>query len=270
MRLVQVGGAELEVDVQGSGEPVVLIQTALTADEFLPLARQPALHESYRVVLYHRRGYGRSSSAQGPGSIMRDAGDCRELLAALGIERAHIVGVSYSAAVALQVAATVPSLVHTLTVIEPPPLHVPSAEEFIAANRELLELYDTEGTSVALDNFLTRLMGPQWRDDLESQLPGAVRQVERDAGTFFASDIPALLSWDFDAETAHRLNKPTLYIGGTDSGPWFDAVHELMSDWLSPSEDIVIPGADHNLAVTHPGQVARGLVNFISRHPMKA
>jgi pimeloyl-ACP methyl ester carboxylesterase len=201
---------------------------------------------------------------------MRDAGDCRDLLAALDIERAHIVGVSFSAAVALQLAVTAPSVVHTLTVIEPPPLHVPNAEEFIAANKELVELNDTKGTSVALDNFLTRLMGPQWRHDLESQLPGAVRQVQRDAATFFASDIPALLSWDFDAEAARRLNKPTLYIGGTESGPWFDAVRKLMSDWLSLSEDVVIAGADHNLVVTHPGQVVRALINFISRYPMDA
>lgn len=104
MRLVQVGGAELEVDVQGQGEPVVLIQTALTADEFMPVARQRVLREFYRVVVYHRRGYGHSSSAQGPGSIARDAGDCRDLLAALDIDRAHIVGASYNAAVALEVA----------------------------------------------------------------------------------------------------------------------------------------------------------------------
>jgi pimeloyl-ACP methyl ester carboxylesterase len=270
MRLAHVGDTDLEVDVRGSGEPVVLIQTALTADEFLPVARQSALQESYRMVLYHRRGYGRSTPVEGGGSIARDADDCRDLLAVLDIESAHIVGVSYSAAVALQLAVNAPSVVHTLTVIEPPPVHVPNSEGFIAANRELMELHSTEGTRVALNDFLTRLMGPQWRDDLESLLPGAVRQVERDAATFFATDLPALLEWDFDAEAARRLDMPTLYVGGTESGPWFDAVHMLMSDWLSPSQDVAIAGADHNLAVTHPEQVARALTNFISRYPLKA
>jgi pimeloyl-ACP methyl ester carboxylesterase len=55
--------------------------------------------------------------------------DCQQLLTALDIESAHVVGVSYSAAVALQLAATTPSCVHTLTLIEPPPLHVPSANQ---------------------------------------------------------------------------------------------------------------------------------------------
>jgi pimeloyl-ACP methyl ester carboxylesterase len=270
MRLLHVGDTDLEVDVRGSGEPVVLIQTALTADEFLPVARQSDIQDSYRVVLYYRRGYGRSSPVEGGGSMARDAEDCRNLLAVLDIERAHIVGVSYSAAVALQLAVNAPSVVHTLTVIEPPPVHVPNSEAFLAANEELMELYSTEGTSVALNNFFTRLMGPQWRDELESLLPGAVQQIERDAATFFTKDLPALLEWDFDAEAARRLDMPTLYIGGTESGPWFDAVHVLMADWLSPSQDVAIEGADHNLAVTYPGQVAQALINFISRYPMSA
>jgi pimeloyl-ACP methyl ester carboxylesterase len=72
----------------------------------------------------------------------------------------------------------------------------------------------------------------------------------------------------FDAEAARRISQPNLYIGGSESGPWFEAVHKLMSDWLSPSEYVLVAGADHNLAVTHPGQVARTLTNFIARHPI--
>jgi pimeloyl-ACP methyl ester carboxylesterase len=266
--LVSIGQADLEVDVRGSGEPVLLVQTALTADELRPVASQPSLQGSYQVVLYYRRGYGRSSPAEGSGSIVRDAGDSANLLDVLDIERAHIVGVSYSAAIALQLAVTDPMRVHTLTVIEPPPVHIPNAGEFIAANRELLETYRSDGPSVALDGFLTLLMGPDWRADLDARLPGAVQQMERDAGTFFASDIPALLAWDFDEAASRHIHQPTLYIGGSGSGPWFAAVRSLMEEWLNPEEVVVVEGADHNLAVTHPRRVADAIANFISRHPI--
>ena len=43
LRRVSLPDATLEVEVRGSGEPVVLIQTALTADEFWPLAASPSL-----------------------------------------------------------------------------------------------------------------------------------------------------------------------------------------------------------------------------------
>lgn len=66
MRSISIGGIDLDVDVGGSGEPVVFIQTALVADEFVPLASQPRLRDEYQTILYHRRGYGNSSPTEVP------------------------------------------------------------------------------------------------------------------------------------------------------------------------------------------------------------
>ena len=54
-RRVAIPGAELSVLERGTGEPVVFIQTALTADELVPLATCAAL-EGYRTIAVHRRG----------------------------------------------------------------------------------------------------------------------------------------------------------------------------------------------------------------------
>jgi hypothetical protein len=67
MRLVEVDGLELEVHDVGTGDPVVLVQTALIADEFAPLADHLVARGAYRAIVYHRRGYARSSQVQGPG-----------------------------------------------------------------------------------------------------------------------------------------------------------------------------------------------------------
>jgi pimeloyl-ACP methyl ester carboxylesterase len=247
----------------------VLIQTALTADEFLPLATQSALR-GYQVILYHRRGYAGSSPAHGAGSIQRDARDCQELLAKLGIERAHVVGVSYSAAVALQLAAAAPGCVHSLTLIEPPPVHIPRAHEFIAANNQLIEDCRLLGSATALDLFLTRVVGPDWRQDIERRITGGVAQVEQDADTFFACDLPALLDWRFGVEEARRISQPVLYVGGSESGPWFAEVRQLVLTWLPQAVDVVLTGADHSLAITHPAQLAAAMHAFLRRHPMGA
>ena len=267
MRHVAVDGAELGVEVEGSGEPVLLIQTGLVADEFLPLAAEPALRDHYRVIRYHRRGYGQSSPVQGAGSIQRDAADARALLAVLGVARAHVVGVSYSGAVALQMAADSPSWVHSLTLLEPPPLHVPSAGQFLAANAELVEDYHAYGPA-ALDRFLTRVSGPDWQAVIERALPGAAAQMKQDAGTFFDTDIPALLAWAFGADDARRITQAVLHIGGSESGQWFAEVRELMLAWLPQAEDVVLAGADHSLALTHPTEIAAALVAFLRRNPL--
>ena len=266
MRLVELGGIELEVHEVGSGDPVVLVQTALTADELAPLADHLVARGAYRAIVYHRRGYAGSSPVEGPGSVGRDAADCRDLIVALGLGKVHIVGYSYSGSVGLQLAVDAAEHVHTLTLIEPPPVHVPSSAEFRAANARMQQVRQAYGPATALEEFLTQVIGPNWQSEVEQRLPGAAEQMQRDTTTFFDTDLPALLSWRFDAEDARRINCPVLQITGSDSGPWFAEVRDLVLTWLPQTEDILLTGADHSLALTHTPQVADALADFLSRH----
>jgi pimeloyl-ACP methyl ester carboxylesterase len=265
--IVDIGGAGLEVIAEGNGEPVLLIQTALLAEELRPLCQEPAL-AGYRLIRFHRRGYAGSSPASRPGSITRDAADCAALLSALGIVAAHVVGLSFSGAVALQLAADRPDCVQTLALLEPPPVHTPSAAESVAASEELLADRALHGPAVALDRFLGQVIGPQWRAESELAVPGAVEQMSRDASTFFDIDLPALLAWEFTGGYATRITHPVLYVGGSDSGPWFAEVRALVRDWLPHAEDVVVEGAGHDLALTHPAEVAAAVAAFLARHPM--
>ena len=254
----------------GAGEPMLFVQTALSADELVPIASETVLAASCRRIIYHRRGYGGSSAPDGPSSIAADAADAVALLDILGVDRVHLVGLSFSAAIALQLASTVPERVHSLTVIEPPPVHVPSAAQFRAANARLVELRRDAGVPAALDAFLTMLVGPHWRSELDQRRPGSVAQIETDAATFFDTDIPALLNWRFSGRDAAQITAPVLYVGGTDSGPLFAEVRTQILGWLPDAEDILVAGADHSLAVTHPREVATALASFAHRHPITA
>jgi pimeloyl-ACP methyl ester carboxylesterase len=267
---VAANGAELEVITQGSGEPVVLIQTALVAEELAPLADQPVLHRRYQLIRYHRRGYGGSSPVPGAGSIERDAADCRALLASLGLLRAHVVGLSFSCAIALQLAVDAPGLVHTLGLLEPPPLHTPSEPEFRTASAAVTADYQDRGPGPAVDAFLTRIVGPDWRTTTADVLPATEKQLHSAMATFVESDMPALLRWRFDRDRAARITQPVLYVGGSDSGRWFAEARELMLGWLPHAEDVVLSGAGHSFATTHPDRLAAALEQFLSRHPMPA
>lgn len=268
MRLVDVGDATLAVWDEGTGEPVVFVQTALTADELRPLSH--ALRPSFRTVLYHRRGYGRSSPTSGPGSIKRDAADCARLLDASGIAQVHVVGASYSAAVALQLAVDAPELVRSIVLIEPPPVRVASAPDFRAANERLIRTRRVHGALAALDEFLTLVIGSSWRADVTRSLPGAAAQMERDAATFFDTDLPAVLSWSFGPAEVSRVRCPVLYVGGSESGPWFAQVRAQVLEWFPSAEDVVVPGADHSLAMTHWRHIAAAVEPFLRRHSTRS
>ena len=43
---------------------------------------------------------------------------------------------------------------------------------------------------------------------------------------------------------------------------------DLIAAWLPHAEDVTVAGANHSLALTHPGQVATALADFLERHPI--
>ncbi|WP_402463560.1 alpha/beta fold hydrolase [Isoptericola aurantiacus] len=261
---MRVGEVDLETTVLGTGEPVLWLPTALAADELLPVARRVVDARPYRSITYRRRGYG-SSSPSDHGSIDRDAADAAALLDVLGIARAHVVGVSYSAAIALRLAAEAPDRVATLCLIEPPPAHVPAAGEFRAACADLADDARRVGARAAAERFLERLGGPSWRTDLD-QLPGGAEAVLRDAGTFFSADLQALREWEWRDADAPRITCPVRYVGGADSGEWFAQVRRWVLDLLPQADDVIVPGAGHDLALTHPDEVADAVVGLLRRH----
>jgi hypothetical protein len=95
---VDTDGAQLEVRDRGEGEPVVFIHGSMP-DECAAVVKEPALVKRFRVIDYHRRGWGSSSRAVGPVSIGQGVEDCRGILRQLRVERAHFAGQSSGGAV---------------------------------------------------------------------------------------------------------------------------------------------------------------------------
>lgn len=265
---VPIEHGSLEAEVFGTGTPSVLvIQTALLAEELAPLSRALAARTPGAVIHCHRRGYAGSSPAT-PGATMAElADDVRSLIGALGLAPVHLAGVSFSSAIALTVAAASPRDVHTLTVVETPPIQGPTAAQFRADAAGLVRLYEAQGAVAALSEFLTVLVGPDWREWYESDIPGSVAAMERDAATFFTSDVPALLRWEPERSAVARIHCPVLCVGGQSTSPWFREAHELLRRWLPRADHAVVPGAGHLVASTHTEAVAKLVSDFIRQHP---
>ncbi|GAA3551279.1 alpha/beta hydrolase [Nocardioides daeguensis] len=252
----------LEVRDLGDGPPVLMIQTGLTADELLPLALEPDLAGHRRLVL-HRRGYAGSAPPHAVPSIATDAADCVGLLDELGIGRTHVLGYSYSAAVALELAVTCPDRVAGLVLVEPPPSVAEHRAAFLAVVADLRDLRRDRGVAAALDAFLAMQAPPQWWAALEAVVPDARARAGRDAATFLDADLPALLAWTFTGADAARIRCPVLHVGGDASGAWWAAVRRQVLAWFPAAGDVVIPGADHGLAVTHTAAVAAAVRRFL-------
>ena len=76
------------------------------------------------------------------------------------------------------------------------------------------------------------------------------------------------MAWRFGAADAARITQPVLYVGGTESGPWFAEMRQRLLEWLPQADDLVVQGADHSLVLTHVEEIAPAVTSFLRRHPI--
>jgi pimeloyl-ACP methyl ester carboxylesterase len=271
MECATVDGLDLEYEIRGSGEPVVLIHWGVSATWAEPLVREPALADHYRLLRYHRAGFGRSSPVAGPISMAEHAEHCRLLMRELGIERAHIVGHSSSALVALQLALDSPDAVETLVLMDAarpaPPTENQAAfiREFVAPAIERYRAGDNAG---AVDTFFRGVFGADYAGALEQGLPGAFEEAVAHADVFFGQELPAVQQWAFTEQEASRVMQPVLSVVGEHSAQTFPERRELLLAWLPDVETFDLAGATHLLHVQNPAGMAKGLTSFFARHPL--
>jgi pimeloyl-ACP methyl ester carboxylesterase len=129
-----INGTELWVEVRGQGPPLVLVE-GMGVGTWMWERQVDALAEHFRTVTYDLRGSGRSAAPPGPYSIAQMADDLAGVMDALGIESAHVLGVSFGGMVAQEYALTRPERVERLVLVSTTAggvSHVPMTMETLA------------------------------------------------------------------------------------------------------------------------------------------
>jgi pimeloyl-ACP methyl ester carboxylesterase len=270
MERATVDGVELEYELKGSGEPVLLIPPGPIAGAFLPFLSEPALVDRYRLIRYHRRGQAGSTPAAGPVSFADHASDAASLLDHLGVRRAHVAGHSFGGNIALQLALDQPEVVQTLALLEPWTFAVPSAEAFLKQAEPVLQAYGAGDREGAMSGFLSAVSGLDWetcRAVIDERIPGGAERALVEADFSFGSDLPALNAWKFGPEQAASISQPVLSVVGAESGRLFVEIGELLRSWFPQTDELTVEGAGHLLQIQRPERAAEGLAEFFVRHP---
>jgi pimeloyl-ACP methyl ester carboxylesterase len=109
---LETNGARIAYDVNGSGEPVVLIHAGI-ANRSQWDAQVDALKDAYRVIRYDTRGFGETET---DAVEFSNRADIAALLDHLGERSAHVVGMSRSGSISLDFAIEFPDRVRSLVV----------------------------------------------------------------------------------------------------------------------------------------------------------
>jgi pimeloyl-ACP methyl ester carboxylesterase len=113
MPLAKLNGVNINYQVEGQGEPLVMIM-GFTASRSGWMRQIPFFKKYYRVITFDNRGVGKSDKPPGPYSTRMMADDTLRLMDLLGIEKAHIMGASMGGMIAQELAINYPQRVMKL------------------------------------------------------------------------------------------------------------------------------------------------------------
>ncbi len=114
MPKVKANGITMNYEQQGAGEPLVLIPF-LAADNACYAFQVADYAKHFTCISIDPRGAGETDKPAGTYSMELFADDVAALMQAIGVQRAHVSGLSLGAATGLWVAAKYPQLVKSLS-----------------------------------------------------------------------------------------------------------------------------------------------------------
>ncbi|MGH2715923.1 MAG: alpha/beta fold hydrolase [Solirubrobacteraceae bacterium] len=264
----KVNGVKLYHQLHGEGHPLALVHGSwgdATNWQFV----LPRLAESFRVLVYDRRGHSRSERPEGQGSVHEDGDDLAALLESLELAPAHVVANSFGSNIALRLAAKRPQLFRSLSCHEPPLWQLladdPQGRE---VRQRQARTEEAVGTRIAAGDH--EGAARQFVDELafgpgiwDNQLPPEVRAMfVRNAPTFLDElQDPDVCGADLTALA--RLPVPLRLTQGTESLAHFARAIDRLVEAAPQIKRETIPGAGHVPQLTVPELYAETIASFV-------
>ena len=256
MPLITANGVELFYDLTGpEGAPVAAFSNSIGATFEMWDAQARALAGRYRVLRYDTRGHGRSPVVDRPASIDDLADDLAGLLGALGVARAHVVGLSLGGMTAQALAVRRPQLVHGL-VLMATSAHLPSGWDERAA------LVREKGMGAIVDAVMARWFTPGFPAASPELVAPLRERFLRMDPRGYAVCCHVIRDMDLRPSNA-AIAAPTLIIAGADDPATPVAMMEDIRGRIAQAELVVLPRAAHILAIERAGLVNRHLAGFL-------
>lgn len=263
MPKAKVNGIELYYELHGpEGADLVVLSNGVLMSTASWAFQTPVLARHHRVLLYDCRGMWKSGHPPGPYSMELHADDLAALLDALGIEKAHVAGISYggelSMAFALKYPGRTRSLIVSSAVSQVDPLLEGWMASWIAATRAR----DSDllfAVTYPL-NFSERWIAAN------SAALGAAKQ--RYATLHMDAFLELLLSFSRLDLTGvlHQITAPTLVIVGEEDLLKPRPYAEIIACEIAGAELAVVPHAGHAVCWEQPGLFNTLILGFVAKH----
>lgn len=248
---------------EGDGPPLVLIMG--TGLDHRCWDRQvEEYRRSFDCVRFDNRGTGRTESAERDISMRLLAEDAASLMDELGIEKAHVSGLSMGSCIAQELALSRPDLVETLQLHGTwGRAHGYAARKF-AAQVQILKSFELrEAYEINVLWFLTPDFMSRHPRRVDSQIEAIVRAAPS------REDLVRLYTANLEHDALDRLHKitaPTLVTVGTFDLALPPMYAREVADAIPGSELVLFEGGGHLHNMEDPEEFNAVTLDFLRRH----
>lgn len=212
MAEMKIGGETFNVEVEGpENAPVLMISNSLGSNLHMWDDQVPSLSKHFRIVRYDSRGHGRSAAPAGPYSLEQLGKDALAILDALGVKKAHWMGLSKGGAVGQWLLLHAPERIERAVLAN-------TAAQFGGADawNERLRIVREQGMAglvqAVIDRWFTK--------DFQAKAPEAIARIraafEKTPAEGYAACMAALRDLDLRDAIRNIRNQVLVIIGRHD------------------------------------------------------
>jgi 3-oxoadipate enol-lactonase len=260
---ISANGISVQYTLNGpAGAPVVTFSHSLATDLAMWEPQVAVLASKYRVLRYDTRGHGGTDAPPGAYTLEQLAEDARALLAALGVERTHYVGLSMGGMIGQALALRHPEMLRSLVLCDTSSRVPPEARP---AWDERIRVAEARGMEPHVEPTIGRWFTPPFvtqHPEVVEKVRAMIRQTMPQGYVGCCHSIRALDLTD----QLHRIGTPTLVMVGEDDPGTPVAASRTIHERIKGSQLVILKSAAHLSNLEQAEAFNAALAEFLAEH----
>jgi len=264
--MAEVGNIEMAYDVDGSGEPVVLIGGFTMVKESWEL-QVVELAKRFRVVTFDNRGVGDTTVPAEPFTVGDMAADTAGFMDTLGIASAHIIGVSMGGLIAQVLALDYADRVEKVVL----GCTSHGGRHAVQPRGEVMEvLAKASDPTLPVEESVRMRLPVVFSERFIREEPERLEEFVRSSVKYWPT--PEGAAGQFGALSVFNVKRrlgeircPVLVITGSEDRMMPPENSRLLAEGIEGAEHYVVNGAGHSFFLEEPDEVNGVLIDFLSK-----
>ncbi|RNB53074.1 alpha/beta hydrolase [Brevibacillus gelatini] len=261
---IEANGTRFYYEMAGEGEPLLLIH-GFNLDCRMWDEQAAALAESYKVIRFDLRGFGKTPATTVPFTLYDDV---RAVLDGLGIEKAHVAGLSFGGMAAQEFVLVYPKMVKSLVLISSGLVGHPKSEQRVRDVEQFSQLLEAKKIEEAVEQY-TRMWfdGPGCAADRKrAKARELYKTMSRNAFSLPEYGEGLVVLTPSPQERLEEIKAPALVIAGARDYVDFLQIADELAERIERAEKVILPDSAHIPPMDEPEAVNELILRFLKQH----